>query len=79
MILNWNVHGLNNHTRCNVVRDLVADTRVIVVTLQDTKLDDIDRDVCGKLWVIVLQTTSCSYQRPTLVEGSSLQWMRPFL
>jgi exonuclease III len=38
------VRGLNNPVRRKVVRDLVGDTRATIVTLQETKLDLIDRD-----------------------------------
>jgi exonuclease III len=45
VLLNWNVRGLNNHARRKVVRDLVGDMRATIVTLQETKLSIIDRDV----------------------------------
>jgi hypothetical protein len=37
--------GLNNPTRRKIVCDLVRDTRATIVTLQETKLEDIDRDI----------------------------------
>jgi hypothetical protein len=45
VLLNWNVRGLNNQARRKVVRDLVGDTRASIVTLQETKLALVDRDV----------------------------------
>jgi exonuclease III len=41
-ILNWNVRGLNNCARRDVVRDLVRDTGATIVCLQETKLQDVD-------------------------------------
>ena len=35
----WNVRGLNARARRNVVRDLIADQGVSLVSLQETKLD----------------------------------------
>lgn len=45
IILNWNVRGLNNPARRRVVSDLVRDTRATIVTLQETKLEVIDKDL----------------------------------
>jgi exonuclease III len=44
-IFNWNVRGLNNGARRKVVRDMVAEYRATVVTLQETKLQAVDRQV----------------------------------
>jgi exonuclease III len=41
-ILNWNVRGLNNYARRDVICDLVRDTGVTIVCLQETKLQDVD-------------------------------------
>jgi len=38
----WNVRGLNSRARRNVVRDLVGQERVSLISLQETKLDDCD-------------------------------------
>ena len=38
----WNVRGLNSCARHNVVRDLVGQERVSLISLQETKLDDCD-------------------------------------
>lgn len=38
----WNVRGLNSRARRNVVRELVGQERVSLVSLQETKLDDCD-------------------------------------
>lgn len=42
-IFNWNMRGLNNSARRKVVRDMVHEYRATIVTLQETKLQDIDR------------------------------------
>ena len=39
MVLNWNVRGLNNRARRQVVRDLVNETRCTIAALQETKLE----------------------------------------
>jgi exonuclease III len=41
-VLNWNVRGLNNPARRQVVRDLVADHHGTIVCLQETKLQTVD-------------------------------------
>ena len=38
----WNVRGLNARARCNVVRELVSQEHVSLISLQETKLDDCD-------------------------------------
>ena len=51
IFLIWNVRGLNARARRNVVRDLIADQGVSLVSLQETKLDlftdAIIRDLVG--------------------------------
>ncbi|CAO2206826.1 unnamed protein product [Urochloa humidicola] len=44
-IFNWNVRGLNNTARRKVVRDYVGECRATIVTLQETKLETIDRQI----------------------------------
>ena len=41
-ILIWNVRGLNSQARRNVVRELVVQERISLISLQETKLDDCD-------------------------------------
>lgn len=41
-IVIWNVRGLNARARRNVVRELVAQEHVSLISLQETKLDDCD-------------------------------------
>lgn len=41
-ILNWNVKGLNDNARHDVVCDLVRDTDATIVCLQETKLQNVD-------------------------------------
>jgi exonuclease III len=41
-VLNWNVHGLNDPAKRNVVREFLASIRVNIVCLQETKLLVID-------------------------------------
>jgi exonuclease III len=45
VIFNWKVRGLNNEARRTVVRDMVAENRESIVTLQETKLSMVDRQV----------------------------------
>jgi hypothetical protein len=45
VLLNGNVRGLNNMARRHVVFDSVRDCRATIVALQETKLDQIDRQV----------------------------------
>jgi hypothetical protein len=42
IVLNWNVRGLNNPARRQVLRDLVADNACTVVCVQETKLQHVD-------------------------------------
>lgn len=42
-ILNWNVRGLNNPARRQIVRNLCSQNRATVVCLQETKLSSVDR------------------------------------
>lgn len=44
-VLNWNVRGLNNPARRQVVRDLISHHRASVISLQETKLQFIDRSI----------------------------------
>ncbi|RCV20326.1 hypothetical protein SETIT_4G047100v2 [Setaria italica] len=48
-LLIWNVRGLNSRTRRNVVRDLVTQEHVSLLTLQESKLD-----VCNDALVLNL-------------------------
>jgi exonuclease III len=41
-VLNWNVQGLNDSAKRNVVREFLDTVRVNIVCLQETKLDVID-------------------------------------
>jgi exonuclease III len=49
VIVNWNVRGLNMRARRSVVRELVRDTRPTIVTLQETKLDHLDKDLVSEI------------------------------
>lgn len=55
LLLNWNVRGLNNTSRRDVVRDMVKSTRATAVCLQETKLQVIDdaviRETLGQQFV----------------------------
>jgi exonuclease III len=42
-ILFWNVRGLNGTARQDVVRNLVISSKINVVCLQETKMEDISR------------------------------------
>ena len=39
IVLNWNVRGLNNRARRQVVKDMASDTACTIAALQETKLD----------------------------------------
>jgi exonuclease III len=41
-VLSWNMRGLNNLARRQVVRDLIADIACTTVCLQETKLQTVD-------------------------------------
>jgi len=47
----WNVRGLNSRARRNVVRELVAQENISLLSLQETKLDccseNVFREICG--------------------------------
>jgi exonuclease III len=45
VLFNWNVRGLNNTARRQVVYDAVRDCKATIVTLQETKLDFINRQL----------------------------------
>jgi len=45
----WNVRGLNSRARRNVVRELVAQERVSLLALQETKLNDCDDAIIREL------------------------------
>jgi exonuclease III len=42
-ILVWNAHGLNDQGLRNVLRDLVASNRILLVCVQETKMAVIER------------------------------------
>lgn len=41
-VLCWNVRGLNNMSKRNVVRNFISEAKVNLVCLQETKFDVID-------------------------------------
>jgi exonuclease III len=41
-ILNWNVKGLNNPARCQVLKDLIAKNNCSIVCIQESKLQIVD-------------------------------------
>jgi len=47
----WNVRGLNSRSRRNVVRELVSQENISLLSLQETKLADISvsliLEICG--------------------------------
>jgi hypothetical protein len=70
-ILFWNVCGLNGAAPQDVVRNLVVASKIDVVCLQETKMEDISRitliQMLGRASV-----TFASLLRSTLVGGSLL-------
>lgn len=47
-ILSWNVSGLNDGARHDVVQELIRDTGSTIVCLQDTKLEVVDQSVVAR-------------------------------
>ena len=43
LLLNWNVQGLNNNARKDVVNELIRDFNATIICLQETKLQAIDQ------------------------------------
>jgi exonuclease III len=41
-VLNWNIRGLNNLARRQVLRDLIADNACNIACIQETKLQEIN-------------------------------------
>ena len=58
----WNVRGLNSRARRNVVRELVDQENISLISLQETKLDvcsnDLVREICGANFDYVYQPAS---------------------
>ena len=54
-LLSWNVRGLNNPHKREMVKNLLREWRCDVVCLQETKLDQLDlmlvRSLCSNLYV----------------------------
>jgi exonuclease III len=40
-LLVWNAHGLNSRARRSVVRDIVEQQRILVLCLQETKIENL--------------------------------------
>ena len=70
----WNVRGLNSRARRNVVRELVSQENISLLSLQETKLDDCPANVvletCGADFDFFFQPATNSYG------GILLAWRR---
>ena len=49
-MVSWNVRGLNDSQKCLVVRNLLREWQCNVVSLQETKLAGIDRQLVCNIW-----------------------------
>ena len=49
-ILSWNVRGLNNSRKREVVKNFLRDWKGDVICLQETKLDLVDQKIIRSLW-----------------------------
>jgi hypothetical protein len=47
VLINWNVRGLNNPARRQVVREIINEHRCRIVCLQESKLQSVDDAVIG--------------------------------
>jgi hypothetical protein len=65
-ILIWNVRGLNGTARQDAVRTLVADSKIDVVCLQETKLADVTRILVLQMLGLI-SAILCSYRQLVLV------------
>ena len=49
-LISWNIRGLNNPQKRDVVKNLLKDWRGDVVCLQETKLASVDGSIVHSLW-----------------------------
>lgn len=73
-LLVWNVRGLNSRARRNVVRELVAQERISLISLQETKLD-----VCNDALVTEMLGYGFDYVTLPAIQtcgGIALAWRR---
>ena len=84
----WNVRGLNSRARRNVVRELVSEENISLLSLQETKLDDCPANVvlktCGADFDFFFQPATNSYgvirsfslsAKVTLLQSNETWWL----
>ena len=74
----WNVRGMNSRARRNVVRELVDQESISLLSLQETKLEicllDLVREICGASFAYFFQPASNTCGGILLAWRSNIGW-----